>query len=81
MFIINKVKNIIDIKEKSKICFQTASIEWLNYKKLTIKDSTYFKYLGSVNKYLIPEFGSIKLKDLQTYDFNLFVSKLSLLSI
>ncbi len=44
---------------------------------MSIKESTYYRYLCSINKYLIPEFGNKKLKTLRKYDFNLFVSKLT----
>ncbi len=76
MFIINKMKQILTERKNNKILFEEIALDWLNHKKISIKQSTYFKYLCSINKYILPELGNLSLNDIRNYDFNLFVEKL-----
>ena len=50
--------------------------EWLNYKKITLKESTYYRYIYMINQYIIPHFNNIEMEELQSYDFNLFIAEL-----
>ena len=49
---------------------------WLNFKKIVLKESTYYRYIYMINQYILPYFKDIKMIDLQKYDFNLFVIEL-----
>ncbi len=53
---------------KKKNCFKYWLIEWLEYKRAVVKDSTYMKYRNSINKHIIPELG---LFDIEVLDNNL----------
>ena len=50
--------------------------EWLKFKKITLKESTYFRYIYMINQYIFPHFEDIKMKELETYDLNIFVAQL-----
>ena len=50
--------------------------EWLNFKKITLKESTYYRYIYMINQYILPHFKDIKMIDLEKYDFNLFIAEL-----
>lgn len=49
---------------------------WLKFKKIVLKESTYYRYIYMINQYIIPYFKNAKMKDLEKYDFNLFVIEL-----
>ena len=70
------MKQILTERKNNKILFEEIALDWLNHKKISIKQSTYFKYLCSINKYILPELGNLSLNDIRNYDFNLFVEKL-----
>lgn len=74
MMLINKIKTKI---KKEKITFKTATKEWLQIKKKTVKKSTYANYKYGIEKYLLPHFESFTIKALENYDFSEFVNKLS----
>ena len=50
--------------------------EWLQFKKIAVKESTYYRYLYIVNQYIIPYFEDIDLKELEQYNFNDFIENL-----
>lgn len=50
--------------------------EWLKFKKIALKESTYFRYIYMINQYILPYFKDIKMKELENFDFNLFVAYL-----
>ena len=50
--------------------------EWLKFKKITLKESTYYRYIYMINQYITPHFKNIKMEELQKYDFNIFVAEL-----
>lgn len=58
------------------ITFEKLAAKWLEYKKYSVKVSTYSKYYYTINKYLNPEFKSKSLSRLKYYDFNKYVEKL-----
>ena len=53
MWILDKFKVI-----NKTICFEELSAEWLEVKKHTIKQSTYYKYAYCIDKYLKKEFAN-----------------------
>ena len=54
--------------------FERISEEWINYKRISIKDSTYYNYLFIIEKYLNPEF---RYKDIESIiNYNYYVQKL-----
>ena len=57
MWILDKFKVI-----NKTICFEELSTEWLEVKKHTIKQSTYYKYAYCIDKYLKKEFANLKKK-------------------
>lgn len=72
--IIKKFKNVVN---KYKLTFEDISDEWLEFKKNDIKRSTYSNYSYNIKKYLIPELKCLNLRNLENYDFNYLVEKLS----
>ena len=64
MEIFNKLRNIVK-KEDDKLKFNILVEEWLENKKISIKESTYCNYVYVINKYIIPTFANIEIKELQ----------------
>lgn len=69
-----KIKNIINFRNKKKD-FKVVTEEWLEYKKNTVKQSTYYNYSYSVEKYLYPEFAGKDITKIKNY--NGFIENLS----
>jgi len=65
MWILKKLKK----EEDGKMKFEKISKEWLEYKKTSIKESTYFNYLFIVNKYLLPEFKGKDIEKISNYNY------------
>lgn len=61
-------------KEEKEVYFEIISKEWLDYKKVSIKNSTYYNYLFIIEKYLNPEFKNKDIKTIQNYNY--YVKKL-----
>lgn len=59
----------------SKITIQDVSMEWLNMKKLTVKQSTYSRYYSIVRTEILPELGNLPLKQLNSSIVNSFTSR------
>ncbi len=57
--------------------FNQIAEEWLGYKKMNIKKSSYSNYKYTINKYIMPFLDGKKLIELEKYDFNDLVSELS----
>lgn len=74
MNIIDKIKNFKNIK---KTKFKDLSYEWLENKKKKVKKSTYLIYKYMVEKYINPELGDIRIKELEEYDFTDYIGNLS----
>lgn len=55
---------------KKKITFDVMAENWLLYKKLTVKVSTYYNYRYLVNTYLIQKFEKYTAKDFINYNIN-----------
>ena len=75
MEIFNKLRNIVK-KEDDKLKFNILVEEWLENKKISIKESTYYNYVYVINKYITPTFENMIIKELQNYNFNDFVMEL-----
>ena len=75
MEIFNKLRNIVK-KKDDKLKFNILVEEWLENKKISIKESTYCNYVYVINKYITPTFENIEIKELQNYNFNDFVMEL-----
>lgn len=50
--------------------------EWLQFKKISIKESTYFRYVYIIDQYILPYFKDYDMKALVKYDFNVYVENL-----
>ncbi len=55
-------------KEDEKKKFETVAQEWIEYKKISIKESTYCNYLFIIEKYLIPEFKEKNIERIKNYN-------------
>ena len=62
----------------NEMLFNELSLEWLAYKKCSIKISTYARYTRVVLKNIDPILGLIKCRELNEHDIILFVNSLSL---
>lgn len=56
-------------KEDDKMKFEKIAKEWLEFKKTSIKESTYFNYMFIVNKYLLPEFKGKNIEEINNYNY------------
>ncbi len=72
MWILDKIRS-----RSSTIRLEELSIEWLELKKTTIKQSTYYKYAYCIEKYLKDRLGRLRKKDLVKYDFNQMTNDLT----
>lgn len=59
----------------SKITIREVSKEWLNMKKLTVKQSTYSKYYRTVKAVILPELGGLTLAEINSSVINSFTSR------
>lgn len=50
--------------------------EWLQFKKISIKESTYFRYVYIIDQYILPYFKDYDMKALVKYDFNIYIGNL-----
>lgn len=50
--------------------------EWLNYKKVILKESSYYRYIYMINQYILPYLNNIKMVNIVSYDFNNLVVEL-----
>lgn len=50
--------------------------EWLQLKKITLKESTYCGYIYQINQYILPYFKDIDMEELEKYNINKFVESL-----
>ena len=62
--LIKKIK-----KEGEKIEFEQIAEEWLEYKKISIKESTYCNYLFIIEKYLNPKVKGKYIDKIQNYNY------------
>ncbi len=74
MWAMEKLKNV---KIRETLNFEKISEEWLEYKKNTVKQSTYYNYMFIINKYLKPRLKKLRLKKLLKFNYNELVSELT----
>lgn len=55
------------------LLFQTVAKEWLATKKLSVKESSYATYTFMLEKHLLPAFGELDIKDVDTDRIDLFL--------
>lgn len=75
MYLIDLLRKIIN-KKDDILNFEKISEEWLETKKISIKESTYFNYVYSINKYIMPKFINYTIENLQKYNFNDYIIEL-----
>lgn len=63
--------------QKKKICFSDMANNWLLYKRLTVKTSTYYNYQYIVNNYLNRKFKDYKLEEFLDFNVNPMILELS----
>ena len=73
--ILNSIVNVIK-KRRYRLNFEILATEWLNKKKIGLKESTCSKYEYMINKYLNPRLKGMSIRKLQKYDFNEMVLEL-----
>ena len=61
-------------KSIRKTNFEEVSQKWLEMKKNSIKESTYYNYMFIIDKYLIPTFSQISLKKLSEMSTAIFLN-------
>ena len=62
--------------ELEKITFESLSNDWLEYKKPTIKESSYLNYKFTIRTKFMDKFGNKSIYFLLSYNFNIFVTEL-----
>lgn len=75
MFLISEFKRRILSAQKNSRNFKVLAQEWLEYKKSSIKEYTYYNYMYIIEKYLNRELGKKYVKDI--YDYNFLIKSLS----
>lgn len=75
MKVLDRLRNIAK-KEDERLNFEQIAKEWLEQRKVTIKESTYAKYLYTINRHLLPYFESLTITELKEYNYNEFVTEL-----
>ena len=48
--------------------FEEIADEWLEYKKISIKKSTYYNYMFIIEKYLKKNFSNFNIKNINNYN-------------
>lgn len=74
MILIRKIGKIFK-KKDDKRKFKNVAYEWLEYKKNSIKESTYYNYMFIIDKYLKDKYENKNIEDL--VKFNDLVQELS----
>ena len=68
-----KIKEYIVKRKNKKIYFERIVGEWLEYKKILIKKSTYSNYIYIIEKYLMPKFNEMSIIELGNYNYSGFI--------
>lgn len=59
---------------EQKTSFSDVARQWLAYKKLSLKESSYAFYSIMIEKHLLPEFGELAVIDINSKQINTFLS-------
>ncbi|PEW68960.1 site-specific integrase [Bacillus cereus] len=71
-----KIANGVNM-QNNNITFNDYMYEWLEtYKKGSVSPRTYYVYHKNIRKYILPEFGNTKLKDLTRIQYQQFINTL-----
>lgn len=71
------MKLLKKIKLKKTTYLKDIANEWLLYKKISVKNSTYYRYKYIVNKYIISYFRDKNIYYFENYNFNIYINYLS----
>ena len=74
MNVFNKLKKLMK-KEDDKMKFENIAYEWLEYKRNSVKESTYYNYMFIIDKYLKSKYENKNIEEL--INFNGLVQELS----
>lgn len=74
-FLERKVEEMECLNEKEKN-FNVLCDEWLSYKRMRIKESTYSNYKFKIVKYLKKDFGEYTLNEFNNIDINRYIEDL-----
>ena len=61
------------ILNENKMLFREILYEWLNSKRLQLKEQTYTKYLYLIENHLLPQIGNVNIKKLSSLSINRFL--------
>ncbi len=50
---------------ENKMTLEQTIDEWLKFKKIVLKESTYYRYIYMINQYILPYFKNIEMDELQ----------------
>ena len=70
------MKILEKIKLKKSLYLSDISNEWLLYKKVSIKESTYYRYKYIINKYILSYFSDKNIHYFENYNFNIYINYL-----
>ena len=73
MGLMKKVKRYKLLRQTN---FEEVAKKWLEMKRNSIKESTYYNYMFIVDKYLMPTLKKVSLKKLIDYNYNNFIQEL-----
>ena len=61
---------------EDKKTLEVIAQEWLQLKKISIKESSYYRYIYIIEQYIKPYFSDMEIKELEDYDFNVYILEL-----
>ena len=62
---------------QKNVSFEKNANEWLQYKRISVKTSTFYRYQYILNQYILPYFKNETIYSLQHFNFNNFINQLS----
>lgn len=71
-----KIKRKQNIEYKEEINLKRIANDWLEELKLHLSKFSYAVYKSEINRYIVPEIGTLKLVELENYDYTQFVTNL-----
>lgn len=71
------LKGIEGITKRITVKFGDLAMEWLEYKRNMVKESTYYNYMFIINKYLNPKLKDLNIKKLERFDYNNIFEEMS----
>ena len=71
------MKIIENLKLKRPVLLEDIANEWLTYRKVSVKSTTYYRYKYIINKYILPYFASKNIYYLESYSINMYINYIS----